>query len=249
MDQSTQGLQIADCVHLIFNSFLELHGDRKSGDDRTVIGGLARLSEYKLVVIGYQRELAVEIPGVTGPAGYRRCLRLAHLAETFGKPVIIFIDIPDSTPLSVSEQQTNEAVARYLEGVVCLASPIIGVIMSKSKGFAAIDMCVADRIIMLEDADYPNISLDTASAIDTKTPSSQELMDLDIVHRMVSQSSGNNIKSLADKLREAILEELGQLIQIHPEILVQKRLQKFQSWFLNYESFRLHFSHVDSDEY
>ena len=93
MNRQNYDLQVADYIDLVFDTFLELHGDRKSGDDSAVIGGLARLDGDKVVVVGYQRIRSVEMPKAPGPEGYRKCSRLIRLAEAFSKPVIIFIDI------------------------------------------------------------------------------------------------------------------------------------------------------------
>ncbi len=86
--------QIADYIDLIFDTFLELHGDRKSGDDKAVIGGLARLGEYGVVVVGYQKDRTVEAPKAPDAKGYRKCSRLMRLAEAFSKPVILLTDVP-----------------------------------------------------------------------------------------------------------------------------------------------------------
>ncbi len=236
-EHRTHDSQIADYIDLVFDTFLELHGDRKSGDDETVIGGLARLDEYKVLVVGYQKDRAVERPRTPDARGYRKCSRLMRLAEAFNKPIILLIDIPKSVSLSASEQQMNEAIARNIEEMSCLMTPVIGIITGESAGAAGIDMCAVDRVLMLESASFCIPSFDNAAedvADSDLRLKAQELHDLDVVNRVVKESSAADLQSAADKLREAISEELHQLNQIHPEVLVQERLQRLQCQFLNF---------------
>jgi len=93
MEQNIRDRQIIDYINLIFDTFMELHGDRRSGDDRAVIGGLARVDGYEVAVIGYQMDESSEPFRVPGPAGYRKCLRLMKLVEIFSKPVILFLSL------------------------------------------------------------------------------------------------------------------------------------------------------------
>ena len=232
VEHGTHKSQIADYIDLIFDTFLELHGDRKSGDDETVIGGLARLDEYKVLVVGYQKDRTIETPKAPDAKGYRKCSRLMRLAEAFNKPVILFIDVPEPVSLSASEQQTNEAMSRNLEEMSCLMTPIIGVITGESTGGAAIDMCAVDCVLMLENASFCISSLDAA---DSKLClEAKEAQNLNLVNRVVKEPSTADLKSAAKTLREAISEELHQLTQVHPEVLVQERLQRLQYQFLNF---------------
>ena len=221
--------RIADYIDLIFDTFLELHGDRRSGDDKTVIGGLARLDEHKVVVIGYQRGRTAKAPDTKG---YRKSSRLMQLAEAFGKPVILFIDVPTPVPLSESEQQIDEAIAHSIEDMSCLITPVIGIIAGESTGISAVDACAADRVLMLENASCCMPSFDGAHGIQPCLKA-QDLQDLNVVNRIVKEPSADDPKSTAN-MREAILEELYQLTQVHPEVLVKKRLHKLQFQFMNF---------------
>jgi len=235
MQSRMENSYLSDYISLIFDTFMELRGDRKSGDDHFVIGGLALLGEYKVVVIGYRGDAALEPPGVPGPAGYRKCSRLLHLAETFGKPVIVFINIPASALLPAPEQQQiDEAAARSLEEMSCLKTPVIGVVMGKSITSAAIDLCAVDRALMLEDASYEDAANDT----DVKPLyiNAQDLLVLKVVHRTVKGSPVGELESTASALKEAISEELHQLSQIHLESLVQQRLERLQRQFVNFSA-------------
>ena len=224
----SQDLQIVKYINLTFDSFLELRGDRKSGDDKTIIGGLARLGDYKVVIIGYQRYTKAP-----GPEGYRKCSRLMHLAEAFNKPVIVFVDALATTFSQASGQQwVDEAIARILKEMSCLMTPVISIIIGRS-----IDMCAADRVLILEGTDRSVPLLDNTSAgdVDTARLYSKErgLLDSDVVHRIVKGSSKGDVKITANVLRESMSEELRQLTQIHLETLVQQRLHRLQYQFLN----------------
>ena len=243
MKRQMHNSQIADYIHLIFDTFLELRGDRRLGDDKTVISGLARLDKYEVVVVGYQEEQAAETSRAPDARGYRKSSRLLRLAEVFSKPVVLFIDIPVSSLPLASEQQTDEAMARNLEEMSCLATPIISIITGESSGLRAIEMCAADRVLMLESSSFYVLSSDDVPVDDVNAGRSylkaQDLVALNIVDRTVKEPSGDDPKSLANAMRKAILEELGQLTQVHPEDLVQQRLDRLQRQFLNFRSFEL----------
>lgn len=234
MDCQACDSQTVNYIDLIFDTFLELHGDRKSGDDRAVIGGLARLNGYKVVVIGYQRDRSVKTSKAPGPEGYRKCSRLVRLAEAFNKPVILLIDIPAGTSSPASGQQwVDEAVTRYLEEMSCLMTPIIAIVTDES-----IDMCAADRVLMIEGVGHSVLSLDetSTSGVDTEPLRSdtQDLLNLDVVYRMVKGTLEGDLESTANKLKEAILEELRRLTQMNPNALVQQRLHRLQYQFLHF---------------
>ncbi len=232
MEQDTGDRQIIDYISLIFDTFMELHGDRKSGDDKAVICGLARVDGYKVAVIGYQMDRSVEPFRVPGPAGYRKCLRLVRLVEVFSKPVIVFFDIPSVPPLPASEQQrVDEAIARNLEEMSQMMMPIIGIIMGEQSAVTAIEICPVDRSIMLEGVKPVESVADTAPA----RSKVKYLLDLDIVNRTLKVSPNGDLETDANALRGVILEELFQLSQVCPQELAQRRLHRLQNEFLSFD--------------
>lgn len=253
MNRQIHDLQMADYIELIFDTFMELRGDRKSGDDRTVIGGLARLDGYKTIVIGYQSDKSAKIPKAPGPDGYRKCMRLIRLAEAFNKPVIIFIDIPAaSSPPTSERQQADEALARNLEEMSCLMTPIIGVLIGESSAITAIDMCAADCVLILEGTSFPVSLLDetSASGAEGKTgePESRKVREVDIVslhlkgqdllnlgaaHRVVKEPPSGDPGSAANALREVLSEEICRLTEVNREVLVRQRLCRLRHQSLN----------------
>ena len=247
MDHQSSDSQIARYIGLIFDTFLELRGDRKSGDDRNIIGGLARLDGYETVVIGYQQCKPVETPNVFRPEGYRKCSRLVRLAEAFKKPVIILTDIREVYTLAVSEQQqVNAALSLNLEEMCSLMTPIICVITDEYGGMAA-NTCAADRFLMMKDDSCSSPSLGETS---TKTVGdglayikAQHLLELGIIHRAVDKSGDR--ESVSHMMRKAILEELDVLTQVHPEVLVQQRLNRLQYQFLDLRGSQLLSGNLD----
>jgi len=235
LNRRVENLRTAKYIDLIFDTFMELRGDRKSGDDRTVLGGLARLCEYKVVVVGYQGSMSEEKSKLPSPEGYRKSLRLMHLAETFKKPVIVIIDIPEVDPLTRDQHQcSNEAIARSLEKMSHLATPIIAVIAGKSNSMLAIDMCAVDSVLMLKDATC-SFSSGGANLAGSLCLKAQDLLDLGIVQKIVECPPEDDLESTAVTLREAILEELHQLVKRCPETLGQQRSHKLQFQFLNFK--------------
>lgn len=120
-----------DLTRLLFDDFLELHGDRLYGDDPAIVGGLARFEGKSVVVIGHQkgrdtREKIARNFGMPHPEGYRKARRFMELAERFGKPVVTLIDTPGAYPgIAAEERGQAEAIARNLRAMVALRTPIV----------------------------------------------------------------------------------------------------------------------------
>src|SRR5438552_1311075 len=153
-----------DFVRLLFEDFVELHGDRLYGDDAAIVGGLARFEGQGVVVIGHQkgrdtREKIARNFGMPHPEGYRKALRLMHLAQKFGKPVITFIDTPGAYPgLGAEERGQAEAIARNLREMAALRTPILSVVTGEGGSGGALAIGMGNRVLMLEYAIYSVIS-------------------------------------------------------------------------------------------
>src|SRR5437879_10958212 len=144
-----------DWCKLLFDDFLELHGDRLFGDDAAVVGGLARFEGRAIVVIGHQkgrdtREKIARNFGMPHPEGYRKALRLMHLAQKFAKPVITFIDTPGAYPgLGAEERGQAEAIARNLREMAALRTPILAVVTGEGGRGGAVAIGLGYRELML----------------------------------------------------------------------------------------------------
>src|SRR5215475_13984966 len=160
-----------DFIRLLLEDFVELHGDRLYGDDKAIVGGLARFEGEPVVVIGHQkgrdtRENITRNFGMPHPEGYRKALRLMELGAKFGKPIVTFIDTPGAYPgLGAEERGQGEAIARNLREMAGLRTPVIAVVTGEGGSGGALAIGVANRVLMLEHAIYSVISPEGCAAI------------------------------------------------------------------------------------
>jgi acetyl-CoA carboxylase carboxyl transferase subunit alpha len=237
-----------DYIYNITNNFVELHGDRHFKDDKAIVGGFASIDEYKVMIIGHQkgRDTKTNVLrnfGMPNPEGYRKALRLMKLAEKFNKPVITMIDTPGAYPgLEAEERGQAEAIARNLLEMSRLRVPVLVVIIGEGASGGALGIGVGDRILMLENCWYSVISPESCSSIlwrswDFKEQAAEalkltapDLLEQKLIDRIVPEPLGGahtDPKEAASILKGVIKEELGQLIRIKPDRLVENRLEKF----------------------
>ena len=238
-----------DLFKLLFEDFVELHGDRVYGDDAAVVGGLARFEGRGIVVVGHQkgrdtREKIARNFGMPHPEGYRKALRLMHLAQKFGKPIVTFIDTPGAYPgLGAEERGQAEAIARNLREMAGLRVPILSVVTGEGGSGGALAIGMGNRVLMLEYAIYSVISPEGCAAIlfgDTaKAPEAAEsmritapdLLRLGVIDGIVPEPAGGahrDWEGAADNLREALREHLRPLAAMSPDDLVADRYEKFR---------------------
>src|SRR5688500_5253559 len=160
-----------DLCRLLFDDFVELHGDRLFGDDPAIVGGLARFADRSVVVIGHQkgrdtREKLARNFGMPHPEGYRKALRLMQLAEKCRKPIVTFIDTPGAYPgIAAEERGQGEAIARNLRAMASLRVPIVAVVTGEGGSGGALAIGMGNRVLMLEHAVYSVISPEGCAAI------------------------------------------------------------------------------------
>jgi len=158
-------------IENIFKRFVELHGDRKFGDDKAIVGGLAKLGDQSVVVIGHQKGVTTKMRqyrnfGMANPEGYRKALRLMKMAEKFNYPVICFIDTPGAYPgIEAEERGQAEAIARNLIEMAQLKVPIICYIIGEGASGGALGIGLGDKVFMLENTWYSVISPESCSSI------------------------------------------------------------------------------------
>jgi acetyl-CoA carboxylase carboxyl transferase subunit alpha len=238
-----------DLFKLLFDDFVELHGDRVYGDDAAIVGGLARFEGRGVVVIGHQkgrdtREKIARNFGMPHPEGYRKALRLMHLAQKFGKPIVTFIDTPGAYPgLGAEERGQAEAIARNLREMAGLRVPILSVVTGEGGSGGALAIGMGNRVLMLEYAIYSVISPEGCAAIlwgdAAKAPDAAEsmritapdLLRLGVIDGIVPEPVGGahrDWEGAAGNLREALREHLRPLASMSPEDLVANRYEKFR---------------------
>ncbi|MCH7723167.1 MAG: acetyl-CoA carboxylase carboxyltransferase subunit alpha [Bacteroidetes bacterium] len=239
-----------DYINLMTEDFVELHGDRHYGDDKAIVGGFAKLGEYKVMIIGQQKGRDTKSNvyrnfGMANPEGYRKALRLMKLAEKFNKPVITMLDTPGAYPgLEAEERGQAEAIAKNLFEMSRLRVPIIVVIIGEGASGGALGLGVGNRILMLQNCWYSVISPESCSSIlwrswDYKEQAAEalkltapDLLEQKIIDRIIPEPLGGahkDHKAAADTLKAALLEELADLVKIKPEKLIENRLEKFGS--------------------
>ncbi len=237
-----------DYIYGMTNNFIELHGDRNYKDDKAIVGGLAELDEFKVMIIGHQKGRDTKSNlyrnfGMPNPEGYRKAMRLMKLAEKFNKPVITMIDTPGAYPgIEAEERGQAEAIARNLFEMSRLTVPIIVVIIGEGASGGALGIGVGDRILMLENCWYSVISPESCSSIlwrswDYKEQAAEalkltapDLLEQKIIDRIVPEPTGGahtDHQAIADTLKNILKEELAALIKLKPDKLIQNRLEKF----------------------
>src|SRR5205809_737649 len=160
-----------DYLSTVFTDFVELHGDRLFRDDPAIVGGWARLDGMSVMVIGHQqgrdtKENLRRNFGMAHPEGYRKALRLMHLAEQFRAPVITLVDTPGAYPgLGAEERGQAEAIARNLVEMATLRTPILTAVIGEGGSGGALAVGLADRVLMLENSVYSVISPEGCAAI------------------------------------------------------------------------------------
>ena len=238
-----------DFLKLLLEDFIELHGDRLYGDDAAVVGGLARFEGQGIVVIGHQkgrdtREKIARNFGMPHPEGYRKALRLMHLAQKFAKPVVTFIDTPGAYPgLGAEERGQAEAIARNLREMAALRTPILSVVTGEGGSGGALAIGMGNRVLMLEYAIYSVISPEGCAAIlwgnAAKAPEAAEsmritapdLLRLRVIDAIVPEPVGGAHRDwdgAAGHLREALREHLRPLASMSLDDLVAERYDKFR---------------------
>ncbi len=233
-----------DYLSMVFSDFHELHGDRMYGDDLAIVGGLARLADKPVMVIGHQKgrdtkERVRRNYGMPKPEGYRKALRLMRMAERFRLPLITFIDTPGAYPGVGSEERgQSEAIARNLFEMSLMGIPIISCVIGEGGSGGALAIGVCDRLLMLQYSTYSVISPEGCASILWKSADKKEvaadsmgltadrLAKLGLVDEIIPEPLGGAHREptqVADALRGALVKHLSELEKLAPEELTKAR--------------------------
>jgi len=240
-----------DYIQALFSHFEELHGDRSYADDPSIVGGLARFANEACMVIGHQKgrdtkEKILRNFGMPKPEGYRKALRLMHLAEKFQLPVFTFIDTPGAYPgIDAEERGQSEAIGRNLFEMARLRTPIIVTVIGEGGSGGALAIAVGDLILMLQYATYSVISPEGCASILWRSaemaPDAAEalgitasrLKALGLIDKIVAEPLGGahrDPQATAQSLRKALAEALKQLREKKPKELVEERLERLMGY-------------------
>ena len=235
-------------INSMFKNFTELHGDRRYGDDKAVVGGLANLDGQSVVVIGHQKGVNTKMRqfrnfGMANPEGYRKALRLMKLAEKFGFPVISLIDTPGAYPgIEAEERGQAEAIATNLFEMSQLKVPILCYVIGEGASGGALGIGLGDRVFMLEYTWYSVISPESSSSIlwrswDHKEEAAEalkldalDMLGFGLVDGIVPEPVGG-AHADPDKMMRALKKhmktQIEELLAISEEELVSTRIAKY----------------------
>ena len=237
-----------DYIEMVFTDFVELKGDRLYRDDPAIVAGWARLHDKPVMVIGQQKgrdtkENLKRNFGMAHPEGYRKALRLMLMAERFGAPVITLIDTMGAYPgLGAEERGQAEAIARNLEEMAALRTPIIAVVIGEGGSGGALALGLADRVLMLEHSVYSVISPEGCAAILWKDAAekeraaeslkltSKDLLRLELIDEIVPEPAGGahtDPETAAANLEKALVKVVKNLVKADPDQLQQLRVEKY----------------------
>jgi acetyl-CoA carboxylase carboxyl transferase subunit alpha len=239
-----------DYIGTAFRNFVELHGDRHIGDDRSMPGGFAQIGDFKCVVIGHQKgrdtkENLLRNFGSAHPEGYRKALRLMRMGERFNRPIVALIDTPGAFPGIGSEQRNiAEAIAFNLREMMLIKVPIVAVVIGEGGSGGALGIGVANSVMMMENSYYSVISPEGCAAIlwkhrkhapeaaEAMRLTAKDLKQLGIVDHVIPEPEGGahtDVIAAASNLKDAVLSELKKFSQLSTDELLNQRYQKFRA--------------------
>ncbi len=239
-----------DYIENLCEDFVELYGDRTFSDDHAVIGGLAKIGGEKFMVIGQEKGCDTESRlhrnfGMLHPEGFRKALRLADLAGKFGIPVVFFVDTPGAwAGLTAEERGQGRAIAYNLRELFRIPTPITVIVIGEGGSGGALGMAIGDAIGMLEHAYYSVISPESCASILMKDPTkkaevasilkmqAENLQSFEVIDAVIEEPLGGahyNPETAYKNVQTFILEQLAVLKDYSPELLLERRYQKFRN--------------------
>lgn len=240
-----------DYINKMLNEFDELAGDRAYADDKAIIGGLARLDDVPVMVIGHQkgRDTQEKIKrnfGMPKPEGYRKALRLMRMAERFKLPIITFIDTPGAYPgVGAEERGQSEAIAMNLKVMAELTVPIICTVIGEGGSGGALAIGVGDRVNMLQYSTYSVISPEGCASILWKSAdkasvaaeamgvTAPQIKELGLINTIVEEPLGaahRDHDGMAANLKAVLKQQLAQLQTLPTETLLEERYERLMSF-------------------
>ena len=247
--RDSKRLTSLDYIETIFDSFMELHGDRAFRDDGAVVGGLAVLDGQPVTVIGVQKgrntkDNITRNFGMPSPEGYRKALRLMKQAEKFNRPVICFIDTPGAfCGIEAEERGQGEAIARNLLEMSDLKVPVLSIVIGEGGSGGALALGVANEVWMMENATYSILSPEGFASIlwkDSKKAkeaaevmkiTAKDLLELGIVEQVIPEdipACRDNMEELSKDMKSRMMEFLEKAEGMSGEELAVQRYERFR---------------------
>jgi acetyl-CoA carboxylase carboxyl transferase subunit alpha len=240
---------LGDYIAMVFEDFVELHGDRAVGDDRAIVTGLCKVGGIKALLVGQRKgkttkERVAYNFGSPNPEGYRKAIQKMKLAEKFKLPVVTLVNTPGAYPgIGAEERGQAFVIARNLYEMSRLRTPIVSVVIGEGGSGGALGICVADRLAILENAYLSVISPEGCAAIlwrdASKAPlaaqllrlTPQELKQLGIVDEIIPEPLGGahrNPKEMGEVLRAALVRYLDEALSVPIDRLLERRYEKYR---------------------
>ena len=247
--RDSKRLTSLDYIETIFDSFMELHGDRAFRDDGAIVGGLAVLDGQPVTVIGVQKgrntkDNITRNFGMPSPEGYRKALRLMKQAEKFNRPVICFIDTPGAfCGIEAEERGQGEAIARNLLEMSDLKVPILSIVIGEGGSGGALALGVANEVWMMENATYSILSPEGFASIlwkDSKKAkeaaevmkiTAKDLLELGVVEQVIPEdipACKDNLEELSKDMKSRMHEFLEKAEGMSGEELAARRYDRFR---------------------
>ncbi len=249
LTRSAERATTSDYIRYIVDDFVELHGDRRFGDDSAVVGGIGRICGMPVTVIGTEKGKTMQDRvtrhfGAASPEGYRKALRLVKQAEKFDRPVLFFVDIQGAAcGRGAEERGVGEAIAENLFEFGTVKTPMLSVVIGEGGSGGALALSVADEIWMLENAYYSVIAPESCASILYKEPSrasevaeslkltAGDLSKLGVIERIVGEPDFNvteQVEKFMSGLKSDIAQKLAELSKVNKKKLVNRRYEKFR---------------------
>ncbi|MFM7137753.1 MAG: acetyl-CoA carboxylase carboxyltransferase subunit alpha [Planctomycetota bacterium] len=239
----------SDYLSLVFDEFVELHGDRAFGDDRAMLTGFAKLDQHKLMVIGHQKGKTLAERqachfGCAHPEGYRKAMGKMRLAAKYGLPVVCLIDTPGAYPgVGAEERGQAQVIAESMFLMASLPVPVVCVVIGEGGSGGALGIGVGDRVAMLEHAYYSVISPEGCAGIlwksvDYKADAaralrfrSRDLAEFGVVDAVIEEPAGGahrHPRQMAMRLKTYLSRSLRELVGRPADLLVAERYDRFR---------------------
>ncbi|MCR4795544.1 MULTISPECIES: acetyl-CoA carboxylase carboxyltransferase subunit alpha [Ruminococcus] len=240
---------IKDYIPQVFTDWYEMHGDRLFGDDRAIIGGLARLDGEPVTIIA-------EVKGrdlnenkacnfaMPHPEGYRKALRIARQAEKFHRPIICFIDTPGAfCGVAAEERGQGEAIAKNIAEFMTLRTPIISIVLGEGGSGGALALGVCDELAMLENAEYSVLSPRGFASILWKDASreqeaseimkitAEDMVRLGVAEAIIEEPLGgahNDLDKISENIHEYLSQKIPEKCKKDIDVLLKERYTKFR---------------------
>lgn len=241
--------QTADYIELVFDEFVELHGDKAFGDDRALITGFAKLDGRKVMLVGHQKGRTLKernecLYGCAHPEGYRKAMAKMEMASRYGLPIVCLIDTPGAYPgIGAEERGQAYNIAVNLRDMSTLEVPVVCVVIGEGGSGGALGIGIGDHVAVLKNAYYSVISPEGCAGILWKHSShadkaagalrftSSDLVDLGIIDEVIGEPLGGahgNHRQMAMTLKGALVEAVQSLEGIPKDELLNRRYERFR---------------------